>query len=106
MISYCHAYPQRGASCGEKNSQCKRNLGRCQSGNGPFRLDGEISALGKSLQSLLKKVTDTGVVKNSELHEHEDFLATKGGRSGKPKRIFGTYGSPFYCIIRPTTDLR
>ena len=71
--------PQRGASYGEKNSQCKGNLGRYQSGNGPFRLDGEISALGKSLQSLFKKVTDAGVVKNSELHEQRISLQRKAG---------------------------
>ena len=71
--------PQRGASYGEKNSQCKRNLGRYQSGNGPFRLDGEISALGKSLQSLLKNVADAGVLKNSELDEQRISLQRKTG---------------------------
>ncbi len=72
-------YPQRGASYGEKNSQCQGNLGRYQSGNGLFRLDGEVSALAKSLQSLLKKVTDAGLVKDSELHEQRISLQRKAG---------------------------
>jgi len=72
-------YPQKGASSGEKNCQCKGNLGRYQSGNGPFRLDGEISALGKSLQSLFKNLADAGVVKDSELHEQRVSLQRKVG---------------------------
>jgi hypothetical protein len=72
-------YPQRRASYGEKNSQCKRNLGRYQSGNGLFRLDGEVSALEESLQSLFEKVTDAGVVKDSELHEQRISLQRKAG---------------------------
>jgi hypothetical protein len=79
MISYCQINPQRGASNGEKNGQCKRNLGRYQNGNGPFRLDRAISALGKSLQSLFEKVTDAGVVKDSELHEQRISLQRKTG---------------------------
>ena len=71
--------PQRGASYGEKHSQCRGNLSRYQSENGPFRLDGEISALGKSLQSLSKKLTDGGVVKNSELHEQRISWQRKAG---------------------------
>ena len=71
--------PQRGASYGEKHSQCRGNLGRYQSGNGPFRLDGEISAIGRSLQSLLKNVADAGVLKNSELDEQRISLQRKTG---------------------------
>jgi hypothetical protein len=70
---------RKGASYGEKNGQCKGNLGRHQSGNGLFRLGGEISALGKSLQSLSKKLTDTGVAKNSELDEQRISLQRKTG---------------------------
>lgn len=71
--------PQRRASYGEKDSQCKRDLGRYQSGNGPFRLDGAISALGKCLQRLFKNVTGAGVVKNSELHEQRISLQRETG---------------------------
>jgi hypothetical protein len=80
-------YPQRWASYGEKNRECKRNLGRYQSGNGPFRLDGEISALAKSLQSLFKKVTDAGVVKNSELPEQRISFQRKAGDPANHKEF-------------------
>jgi hypothetical protein len=79
MISYRPDLSAKGASYGEKNGQCKRNLGRHQSGNGLFRLGGEISVLGKSLQRLSKKLTDTGVAKNSELDEQRISLQRKTG---------------------------
>ncbi len=106
MISYRPDLSAKGASYGQKDTKRKGNLGRHQSGNGLFRLGGEISALGKSLQRLSKKLTDTGVAKNSELDEQRISLQQKTGDPANHKKIFGTYGSPFCCFIRPTTDLR
>jgi hypothetical protein len=82
-------YPQRGSFYGQENAKRKGNFGRYQSGNGPFRLDGEVSAPVRSVQSLFKKLTDAGVLKNSELDEQR-ISAQRTGDPANQKEYLET----------------
>ena len=60
----------------------------------------------KGLQSLFNKLTDAGVLENSELDKQMTWFQPKKRKSCKPPGAFGTRGSPCYCLTRPTTDRR